>query len=111
MDINKILDKFGLKQEQLSQDEKTTLENWVSAIQQNEITVDKVREFVEALIDSVEKEITEYNPKSITEYLFLKKRQSNLHARLRCYLMLRDFLSTPARAQKALEKAILNIKQ
>jgi len=111
MNIEILLDKFQLKQNQLSPEEKITLENWVAAINQNEITVDRIKIFINGLVENVEKEMTEYSPKTIIDLLFMKRRKQQLDARLRCYLMLREFLSTPERAKQAMERAIQNIKK
>jgi hypothetical protein len=95
MNIDKILERFGLKYEDLNAVEKETLNNWLNALSQNNLTIEKIREYIKAMKESVERELTktDHNTK---QDIFLK-------ARLRNYILLEDLLSSPERAKKSIE--------
>ena len=96
--LDKILEKFNLKFEDLSADERETLTTWSAAIQKSKVTPDGVRDFIISMRVSVEKELTktDHNTK---QDIFLK-------ARLRNYLVLEGFLTSPEKAEEQLEQAI-----
>lgn len=96
--LDKLLEKFNLKFEDLNLDERETLNTWVEAIQKAQVTPERVREFVVTMREAVEKELTktDHNTK---QDIFLK-------ARLRNYLVLEGFLTSPEKAEQQLELAI-----
>ena len=97
-----LLDKFGIKYEDLNTAEKETLNQWVQALAKNELTLSGVKDYVKALIEAVERELATYDlPRN--KDLFLK-------ARLKNYLMIHDFLTGPDKARKYIEQSIQNIK-
>lgn len=100
--FEELLAQFGLKREQLNPEEIATLQTWASALSQNALTLRDVVQHVEAMTESIERELAE-PPKDITAWLFRKKRQAHLMARLQNYLMLRDFMTKPERARKYIE--------
>ena len=99
--MDSILKKFGLKFEDLRPGERETLYSWTESLQQNQLTVDGVKAYISAMKDTVEQELTKVNHNS-KEDLFLK-------ARLRNYLLLEAFLTSPEKAKKALERAVAGI--
>jgi len=99
--MDEILSKFGLKYGDLEKDEKETLKTWMEALSKNELNLEKVREYLSSMRSSVEQELTKvgHNTK---EDIFMK-------ARLRNYMLLEAFLSTPERAKKAIEQALMGM--
>jgi len=96
--LDKILEKAGLKYEDLRPVEKETLNTWMEALQKGQLSVERIREYITAMREAVEQELTKSNLGS-KEDLFLK-------ARLRNYMLLEGFLSTPERAKQQIENVV-----
>ncbi len=97
-----LLKAKNINYDDLNTAEKETLETWLQAAQASEITPQKVSEYVQAMKDSVASDLAAHSlPRE--EDLFLK-------ARLKNYILLLAFLSTPDKAKKALEDAIKRLK-
>ena len=96
--IDEILQKLGLKFDDLSAAERETLLSWTKALESNQLTVGMVKEYVHSLRDSVEQEVVKVNHNS-KEDLFLK-------ARLRNLMLLEAFLTSPEKAKQALDRAL-----
>lgn len=96
--LDKILERLGLKYEDLNQQEKETLQTWIESLQKNRITVESIRKYIISMRESVENELTKSDIGSKQD-LFLK-------ARLRNYMLLDAFLTSPERAQQQLENAL-----
>lgn len=99
--IDKLLEKYNLKYEDLEKSERETLNTWLNALSQNELTVVKVKDYISSMRSQVEQELstTGFNN---TQDIYLK-------ARLRNYILLEAYLSTPEKAKEALEKALMGI--
>ncbi len=96
-----LLSKFGVKYEDLNALEKETLTKWVENLSTKQLTVQIIKDHVAELIIAIEKELSAYDlPKE--KDLFLK-------ARLKNYLLLQDFLTSPDKAQKHIEESLKNI--
>lgn len=100
--FEELLAQYGLKRDELNPDEIATLHTWASTLANNALTLRDVADHVSAMTESVERELAE-PPKSVVDWLFRKKRQAHLIARLQNYLMLRDFMTKPERARKFIE--------
>lgn len=100
--MDELLKKFNLKYEDLNVAEVETLTGWLTAAQESNLTTDKVRDYIRAMKHAVEEELTKYDLGSKQD-LFLK-------ARLRNYILLDAFLTSPEIARKRLEAALGNIK-
>jgi len=96
--MDKVLEKFGLKYDDLSSAERDTLHSWMQAIQQQNLTIEKVKEYLGSMKETVEIELTKVGHNSKQDLL--------LKARLRNYMLLDAFLSSPEKAQRALERAL-----
>jgi len=96
--IDTLLEKVGLKYDDLNSVERETLNTWMEALQKGQVSVEKVKEYITSMKESVELELTKFDldPK---QDLFLK-------ARLRNYMLLDAFLSTPERAKQQMENAV-----
>ena len=109
--FQEILKKFGLNYEQLNSAEKDTLEQMVENYTASELKVSDIRSAVDAMIESLTKELVSYGtPKTLMELFFRKKRRIHVEARLSNMLLIKDLLASPERARQALEKAIKNLK-
>ena len=96
--LDEILEKSGLKYEQLTALEKETLNTWMDALQKGQVSIEKVREYIGSMKEAVEQELTKFDLDT-NQDLFLK-------ARLRNYMLLDAYLSTPERAKEQIENAI-----
>ncbi|MEK7180325.1 MAG: hypothetical protein AAB706_02520 [Patescibacteria group bacterium] len=96
--IDELLTKAGLKYEDLNAVERETLNTWMEALQKGQISVEKVREYITSMKEAVEQELSKSDLGSKQD-LFLK-------ARLRNYMLLDAFLTTPERAKQQIENAI-----
>lgn len=96
--MDEILQKFGLKYEDLSSAERDTLNQWVQSLGKNTLSVEMIRGYVANMRASVEDELTKTDINAKQD-IFLK-------ARLRNYMLFEAFLSTPAKAKQALEQAL-----
>jgi hypothetical protein len=97
-----LLKDRNINYEELNTAERETLETWLKAAQGTEMTVQKVSEYLQAMKDAVANELATHSlPRE--EDIFLK-------ARLKNYILLLAFLSTPDKAKKALEDAIKRIQ-
>ncbi len=110
--FKEILNKYGLKYEDLNAAEKQTLEEMSKTYQVKDLTVVDIREAIDAMIESLTKELVSYEtPAGLIAFLFRKKRRIHVEARLHNYLMLRELLAGPERARKAVERMLQNIKK
>lgn len=96
--MDEILQKFGLKYEDLSSAERDTLSQWVQSLSKNTLSVEMIRSYVANMRSSVEDELTKTDLNSKQD-IFLKSR-------LRNYMLFEAFLSTPAKAKEAMEQAL-----
>lgn len=96
--LDKILEKYSLKFEDLNELEKETLQMWTQALNKNQLSVPRVKTYIQAMRDGVEQDLTKVGHNSKQD-LFLK-------ARLRNYMLLEAFLSTPEKAKQAIENAL-----
>ena len=96
--INEILERVGLKYNDLNSAERETLQTWTESLDKNKLTLADVKKHIPAMRDAVERDLTKAKLGSKQD-LFLK-------ARLRNYMLLEAFLSTPEKAKEALERAM-----
>ena len=99
--IDELLEKAGLKYEDLNPSERETLNVWMEALQKGALSIEKIREYITSMKEAVEMELTK-SKLGHKQDLFLK-------ARLRNYMLLDAFLSTPERARQQMENAISGI--
>lgn len=116
MKIDDILKRYDLKFEDLSADERETLFTWLRVLGEGKITIESIRTYIASMKEAVEKELTDYPEETIIKIWFIKIRIAKnrdkeliLKARLRNYMLLEAFLSTPERAKQALERTIEGI--
>ncbi len=99
--FDKLLEKVGRKYDDLTPDEKVTLSSWVEAINKGKVTPVKVREHISTMKSAVEEELAKPNNNS--------KKDIFLKARLKNYLLLEAFISSPEKAQNRLDEMIAGL--
>jgi predicted ATP-dependent Lon-type protease len=96
--IEKMLEKTGLKYDDLTPDEKETLNSMLDIVGKSALSVEKIRTYINEMKDAVEKELSKMD--------FDTRQDIFLKARLRNYLLLSAFLSTPEKAKEQLENSV-----
>lgn len=99
--IDEILEKLGLKYDDLTAQERDTLDSWMQNLQKGSLQLADVKNYIQKMRDSVETELTKIGHNSKQD-LFLK-------ARLRNYMMLEAYLTSPEKAKQALERSITSL--
>ena len=100
MQLNDFLSKFGLKYDDLKDEERNYLMRMVTSIAKKELTIHDVEANIKGMIESVARELSE---ESVP-----RRKDIFLKARLKNYLLLYDILTAPEKAKKALEKQLKN---
>ena len=112
--MEELLEKYGLSYEDLDtpghSGEKEYLLKMEADLKTNSVSVESTREYISSMREAIERELIdepEFN------YIFIFKvpnrKQILLKARLKNYLLLELFLSTPERLKKEVEKNISNM--
>jgi hypothetical protein len=96
--LDELLEKVNLKYEDLNSAERETLNSWMEALQKGVVSVEKIKEYITSMREAVESEVAKSDLGS--------KQDMFLKARLRNYLLLDAFLTTPERAKQQIENAI-----
>ena len=99
--MDELLQRFNLTYDELYPVEKEQLNTWMEALQKNELTLAKVKGYIGAMRESLELELTKVGHESKQD-LFMK-------ARLRNYMLLDAFLTSPEKARQAIERSLMNI--
>lgn len=109
--MDEILKRFNLTMDDLTSKERDTLFSWMEALQQNTMTLTRVKEYLTQMKTSLIESLAD-EPEFISVFIFKlpNRNQIFMKARLRNYILLEAFLESPERAKKAIEKAIGNIK-
>ena len=103
-----LLKKVGLTYDELNKDEKETLNSWMDALKKTSLTIEKIKSAIANMRYAVEQELI--NEPETRFFFFINRKQILLKARLRNYMLIEAFLSTPERAKEALEQALTGIK-
>jgi hypothetical protein len=99
--MDELLQRFNLKYEDLTSAERDQLHLWMEDLSKNELTIPKIRTYVAAMRDAVEIELTKAGHESKQDLL--------LKARLRNYMLLEAFLTSPEKAKQAIERSLSGI--
>lgn len=125
MNIDQILEKFDLSYSELTSSERDTLDQMLSAMSQQPLTVERLKDYIHAMRDGIEQELTKETDVptnwltwlgffipfvAIIRKFYADRRDLALKARLRNLVLLEAFLMSPQRARQQLEDAIQNIK-
>lgn len=98
-----------LTYDRLTSDERETLHGWLERLSAKALVVEDIKKHLRVMIGSVEQELVNTDE---FEYVFfgLFKRVNRKHlflkARLRNYLLLEAFVTSPERAKEALESQL-----
>jgi len=96
--IDDILEKVGLKYEDLTSSERETLHSWLNILSRNQLTIERVRDYISSMRSNVEQKLCETGHDS--------KQDLYLKARLKNYILLEAFLSTPEKARAAIDQTL-----
>jgi len=109
--MEEILRKFNIDRDSLNAVEMETLEKWSKALSQNVLHIQDVRVYIDSMIASLERDLfTDESPNTFANLFFRKSKRRNQEARLRNYVLLRDFLTAPERARSYVEKQLNSFK-
>lgn len=100
--MDELLQQHNLKYEDLNSVERETFHTMLESLQKNQLTIEKIKGYIETMRDSVETELTKIGHESKQD-IFLK-------ARLRNYMLLEAFLTSPEKAKAAMERALKGVK-
>ncbi len=97
--IDRILQKHGLKYEELEPGEIKTLDNMSAALASGALTIDVIKSGLQNMRDDIENELCNHNLDP-NQDLYLK-------ARLRNCLVIESLLTTPEKARDMMERQIM----
>lgn len=101
MDVQAFLKSLNLSVDQLKDKEIETLNSWLDDLKRNQLTIEKVKEYVGFLKSAVEEKVVKVENG--------KKEDMYLKARLEDLMLLSSFLTSHDRAKKALENRVKNM--
>lgn len=119
--LNEVLSRNNLKYEDLTVHEREYLQKWLEAIKTNTLSIPRIKEYIAGMRAQVEQELTDKNDVPTTwlgimSFLipiigmirkwYADQRQLELKARLRSYVMLEAMVTSPEKAQEAVDRAI-----
>lgn len=123
--VDAFIGKLGLKYEDLTQAERDVYLLWNQTLDSNQLTVDLVRDYVRSIRDSLESELSQFKQESPSSWLgilslfvpfygliqkwYQDQQRIAIQARLRNIVLLEAFLIGPAKARKAIEKAMTSM--
>lgn len=99
--LDKLLEKYGLKFEDLNVLERETVLTAMDTIQKGAMTVDKIKNNITSMREAVEQELAKADL-GTKQDLFLK-------ARLRNYLLLEALMTSPERTKEQLENMLAGL--
>ena len=107
MNIDEILERVGVKYEDLNALERKTFNEMIEKVAKTEINNETLKDYISAMKDSVERELSE-EPEFVRVWFFAFRNDKNilLKARLRNYMLLEAYLESPKKAKEALDRAI-----
>ena len=95
MTLTDILNKLGLKYDDLNAEEKATYKSWEEVFAGKEMGIKDIREFIQSAILQVEADLIQPDNSD--------KKDSFLKAQLRCYKTLLFFIDSPKQSREYLE--------
>lgn len=99
---DEIEEKFNTKIEKLNDVEKDTYFKMLQDVQEAQLSTEKLKDYISSMRGAVENELVKTNL-DVQDDLFLK-------ARLKNYMLLEAFLTSPDKARSALEGMISKVK-
>lgn len=107
IDLDDILEKRGLSYDKLTAEEKETYHQMSEALSRGDLTLSKVKEAVADMMASVIKDLVD-EPEYVQVFIFKVRNLKNLYlkARLKNYMLMDALLTSPEKAQKAIEQQL-----
>jgi len=101
--LDKILKPYGLEYEDLNQEERATLHVMVDAMGKGGIDINKIREYISSMRESVALDLV-----SMTDTSSQKDKMKDVYlkARLHNYVLLEAILDKPNKTSKAIESML-----
>lgn len=96
------INTHGVRYDEMSKDERATLDSWLQSLSKSQLTLDKVKVFIHQMRDAIEIEFMKVDLTPNQE-IFLKARLKNI-------MLIESFLLGPERAKKALEQMLKGVK-
>lgn len=96
--LHNLLEKLGIKYEDLREDEKKTYEQWSSVLSEPDITIEDLKKFLPSYIANLEQEQNDYQNS--------EKKDLYLKACIRNAKMIQAFILSPEQRKAWLEKNI-----
>ncbi len=102
--IDKLLEKTGLKYEELTPAEKDTINEMVDVLESTKIGIEAVKKYILKMKEGVEEELTNQNMSkfSFWSFLFQWKKEHGLKMRLKNYILLEALLTSHDRAKEVI---------
>ena len=94
--LSQLLEKIGLKYEDLSEEERKTYQQWAETLSQPEVSIDDLKKFIPIQIELTERELLSYDNS--------EKKELYLKAYTRALQMIHAFILGPEQRRKWLEK-------
>jgi len=114
--IDEILEKFGLTYKDLDTEgyagELQTLLDMQANLQKGQVSIESTRTHLASMRDAVERELVD-EPEFVWRFIFRvpNRKQIYLKARLKNYMLLEAYLSSPERMKQMMEDMVGNIKK
>lgn len=101
MSVTSEIEDKGIKIEDLNAVEQATYFTMLAAVQESQLSLEKLKDYILSMKDAVEQELV--NAEVGT------RQDVYLKARLKNYMLLEAFLLSPERARKALDNAVSKV--
>ena len=99
--LAKLLEKRGVTAEQLDEQEKTTFESWRKILSEDELTVEKIKEFCRTQIDMIESKWKDLEKEN--------SKKAELIPYHTCYQTIIAVIESPKAARESLENHLNQI--
>ena len=107
IDLDDILEKRGLSYDSLTAEEKQTYHQMQEALNRGDLTLTRVKDAIAEMMDGVTKDLVD-EPEYIQVFIFKVRNLKNLYlkARLKNYILIDALLTSPEKAQRAIEQQL-----
>lgn len=107
MILDDVLEKKGLKFEDLNYESRQTYLKWLDQLSQKPLSIDDVRKYVKSLREAVENELVDTDEFTYILWFRIPNRKHvGLKAQLKNYLLIEAFLYSHDKAKEILERQI-----
>lgn len=107
MVIDNLLEKLGVKYEDLTSGEKETYKKWLSVLDTKPLTIEDLKYYIKQVKDVVSTELADCDEfVHFGPFKWVNRKHVGLKARLKNYLLLEAFLESKEKAKNTLEKQL-----